>query len=240
MFMCFGSHVLRGASKSIAQTRARIMEGEFLYPVGDEEWLAQLFGAPPQICLPNDTAPPYDLTAPSDHDAIRPVGFVSNRSLHNIICRRSRSPPQRNTQITLDSSRRAVYFEHCIQQARCGRNDLAERCEQLIRRCLASLGSVSFKIGITSSPSHRFNHRDYGYFSFFAVVVLHGSATVSGAQALERALIASMWGNRQCMNVAPGGEGVSPGSGETFVYVAFRRGEHRATIRPLRGFDPLL
>ena len=85
--------------------------------------------------------------------------------------------------------------------------------------------SLTYTIGITHSPEHRFYNDDYGYAGrdfYFLEVLVGGSAR--GCRALERRLTDDLMGkDSRCMNRARGGGGISNDCSEhIYLYVAWK------------------
>ena len=100
----------------------------------------------------------------------------------------------------------------------------------VLEHCMSHIVALTrtprtYKIGLTWSPEHRWNHKEYGYHKdgkYNSMDVLAQTSTAEGAAYLEANLIGQFRNTAGCMNVATGGEGLRTGTGiegPYYVYV---------------------
>ena len=99
------------------------------------------------------------------------------------------------------------------------------KAEQL---CDATYAHYNYKLGITVDPTRRWEDRGMGYkHQRFTSLCVLAWASAPTAQQLEEDLISHFRavGGGRCLNIAPGGEGISQNSvAQVYVYIAFTGG----------------
>ena len=118
-----------------------------------------------------------------------------------------------------------IAFELC-QSPKASASAVLKHAEQSVRRLFGKHPAV-YKVGISSSPLHRWTHSVYGYArdryeKWQGMKVVAASDTSFSAGLVESFLINQFQGQPGCRNERPGGETPDPGEGPHFTYVVYR------------------